>query len=532
MSSRLPGIVAALGLCLMLLGCAPRGANDGPGADRSDNSAAAAVDRRHGVPPPDREFRAVWVATVDNIDWPSRPDLPPDSQRVEALSILDRSAALGLNAIVLQVRPQCDALYPSAIEPWSYYLTGEQGRAPEPLYDPLQFWIEAAHARGLELHAWFNPYRAKHPKQRGPMAASSIARQRPDLVRSLGTGDFLWLDPGEPEVRELTLSVILDVASRYDIDGVHMDDYFYPYPSYNGGADFPDDSSWQAYQETGGPLSRDDWRRNNVDRFVHELHDRLRQMSRQIPLGISPFGIWRPHSPPSIEAGLDQHGMLFADARRWLLEGWVDYMSPQLYWPISQVPQSFPILLGWWVQNNPHGRHLWPGLYTSRVRSDTGWPTREITDQIMVSRAMTPEQAGHIHFSARVLLDSISVGRDGDTLMTTLARGPYRRAALTPTSPWLDDEPPATPKLSVQGSAGTALLSWRQPPGESAFHYVVYTERGDDGWSYQILPATRLGVRLPLGSDAADEPESLVRVAVTAVDRMGNESPVKVRTLH
>lgn len=514
---------AVLLLGLMLSACAPHGskqlAGEGP----------VSADPRGGVPEPAREFRAVWVATVDNIDWPSRPGLPADSQRVEALTILDRSVELGLNAVVLQVRPQCDALYASQLEPWSYYLTGQQGLAPEPAYDPLEFWVDEAHRRGLALHAWFNPYRVRHPQQRGPMAPSSVAVQRPDLVRSLGTGDFLWLDPGEPDVRELTLSVILDVVARYEIDGVHMDDYFYPYPSYNNGDDFPDDASWQSYQATGGQLGRADWRRHNVDLFVQTLHERLRRMPRQVLFGISPFGIWRPNFPPSIEAGLDQYGVLYADARRWLHEGWVDYFAPQLYWPISQVPQSFPVLLGWWTQNNPHGRHLWPGLFTSRVKPETGWPVREVTDQIMISRAMTPTQAGHIHFSARVLLDSARVGQYGDSLSAALRRGPYRQPVLPPATPWLDSQAPLPPVTTVQGSANTALLTWRPAEGEAPFLYVVYTKRQDSAWAWQVLPATRLGLRLQSGMDGADAP--VVAVAVTAMDRMGNESLPQVRSL-
>lgn len=489
------------------------------------------ADTRHGVPAPEREFRAVWVATVDNIDWPSRPGLPADSQRVEALTILDRSARLGLNAVVLQVRPQCDALYASELEPWSYYLTGQQGLAPDPAYDPLQFWVEEAHRRGLALHAWFNPYRVRHPKQRGPMAPNSVAVQRPDLVRSLGTGEFLWLDPGEPDVRELTLSVILDVVRRYDIDGVHMDDYFYPYPSYNNGADFPDDASWQKYLTSGGQLERADWRRQNVDIFVQTLHERLRRLPRQVLFGISPFGIWRPNFPPSIEAGLDQHEMLYADARRWLHEGWVDYYAPQLYWPISQVPQSFPVLLGWWSENNPHKRHLWPGLFTSRVKAETGWPAREVTDQIMITRAMVPAGAGHIHFSARVLLDSTRVGQHGDSLSVALRRGPYRHAVLPPATPWLDDEPPPPPVVTLQGGAEAALLSWQPARGEAPFLYVVYTHRQNTGWRWEVLPASRLGVRLQPGGSEEEGPGPLLAAAVTAVDRMGNESAVRVRRL-
>lgn len=505
------------GLSLILTSCATGG------------GAPMSADPRQGIPLPDREFRAVWVATVDNIDWPSRPDLPVDSQMVEIRAILDRSVDLGLNAVVLQVRPQCDALYASDLEPWSYYLTGLQGRPPEPYYDPLAFWIDEAHARGMELHAWFNPYRVRHPKQRGPMASTSVAVQHPDWVRSLGTGDFLWLDPGLEQVRELSLSVILDVAQRYDIDGVHMDDYFYPYPSYNNGADFPDDASWIAYTESGGDLSRADWRRHNVDTFVEQLHERLRALPRPVKLGISPFGIWRPHHPPSIEAGLDQHEMLFADARRWLLEGWVDYYAPQLYWPISQVPQSFPVLLNWWTQNNPHGRHIWPGLFTSRVRAGTGWPSREITDQIMVARGIVPESPGHIHFSARVLLDSTAAGSDGDTLMAVLRDGPYRRAALPPATPWLDDVPPASPSVQVQHT-GRRMLTWAAEGDEDPFLYVVYSQRAGQMWTWQILPASRAGLYLDQTHEA-DTEAPLVSVAVSAIDRFGNESVPQRLTL-
>ena len=359
---------------LGMAGCAARGGAGGSGAQD-----AAEVT----VPRAEREFRGVWVATVDNIDWPSRPGLPADSQRVEAVALLDRSVELGLNAVVLQVRPQADALYASDLEPWSYYLTGQQGQPPVPFYDPLQFWVEQAHARGLELHAWFNPYRANHPKHAGPLHETSVARAQPEWILTLGDSGFLWMDPGYDGVRELTLSVILDVVDRYDIDGVHMDDYFYPYPSYNGGQDFPDDETWNAYRAGGGSLSRADWRRANVDRFVEELHARLRQRTRPVKLGISPFGIWRPGHPASIEAGLDQHEMLYADARRWLHEGWVDYYTPQLYWPISQVAQSFPVLLGWWARNNPHDRHLYAVLGRELARLVEGRLNEDVRQALL-----------------------------------------------------------------------------------------------------------------------------------------------------
>ena len=506
---------APAAILLALSACAPGPASD-PG------------DPRAGVPPPAREFRAVWVATVDNIDWPSRPGLTAGRQRLEAREILDRSRDLGLNAVVLQVRPHCDALYASPLEPWSYYLSGRPGEPPKPLYDPLEFWVEEAHARGLELHAWLNPYRADHPANREGLAPQSIASRRPDLVRTLGDSGYRWLDPGSEEVREMTLSVFLDVAVRYDVDGVHLDDYFYPYPSYGGGSDFPDEPTWQAYLEDGGDLDRADWRRENVDRFVEILYARLRDLPRPVKLGISPFGVWRPGHPPSIRAGIDQYGMLFADPRRWLHEGWLDYCAPQLYWPISKVPQSFPVLLAWWARNNPHGRHVWPGLFTSSVTA-RGWTAGEIVDQIMVTRGLLDPRPGHIHFSARAVLDSGRVGARGDRLNAALARGPYRGPALVPSMPWLDDEPPGPPAVMARLGDGELLLDWSQPEGEAPFLYVVYTKGREAGWRHRIVPAARTELRLALDDEAGEV--GVESVAVTSVDRMGNESEVRIHIL-
>ncbi len=506
---------APAAILLALSACAPGPASD-PG------------DPRAGVPSPAREFRAVWVATVDNIDWPSRPGLTSGRQRLEARAILDRSRDLGLNAVVLQIRPHCDALYVSPLEPWSYYLSGRPGEPPEPPYDPLEFWVEEAHARGLELHAWLNPYRADHPANREGLAPESIASRRPDLVRTLGDSGYLWLDPGSEEVREMTLTVFLDVAERYDVDGVHLDDYFYPYPSYSGGGDFPDEPTWQAYLEDGGGLDRADWRRQNVDRFVEGLYTRLRDLPRPVKLGISPFGVWRPGHPPSVRAGVDQYGMLFADPRRWLHEGWLDYCAPQLYWPISKVPQSFPVLLAWWARNNPHGRHVWPGLFTSSV-AERGWAAREIVDQIMVTRGLLDPGPGHIHFSARAVLDSGRVGARGNRLNAALAKGPYRGPALAPATPWLDDEPPGAPAVKARVGDGELLLDWSRPEGEAPFLYVVYTKGRGTGWRHRIVPAARTELRLPHGE--AGEKSAVEAVAVTSVDRMGNESELHAHTL-
>ncbi len=481
------------------------------------------------IPEPMREFRAVWVATVDNIDWPSEPGVPTAQQKSEALAILDKAVEIGLNAIILQVRPHCDALYASQWEPWSSYLTGVQGQAPDPYYDPLSFWVAEAHLRGLELHAWFNPFRADHPANPSKLATTAIARRSPELAVTLGTKGYRWLDPSLQEVHDHSLRVILDVVERYDVDGIHLDDYFYPYPAYNDHADFPDQMSWARYLDGGGQLSRADWRRHHVDRFVERLYRGAKKTKASVKVGISPFGIWRPGVPEHTDAGFDQHEMIYADARRWLHEGWVDYYAPQLYWPISQIPQSFPVLLSWWTRQNPHGRHLWPGLYTGRVRPG-GWSVGEVVNQVMVVRGLLPKNPGHIHFSARAL-DGQRTGAHDDSLTTALAMGPYSAPALIPPTDWLDAEPPPAPEISLSLRSEAALVSWRRSGGERPFLYVVYAQRQHRGWEHHILPAARTGFRLPLLPEGAEDEQDgrLLQVAVSTVDRLGNMSSPQPR---
>ncbi len=442
----------------------------------------------------------------------------------EALAILDRCRDLNLNAVVLQVRPHCDALYPSELEPWSYYLTGQQGQPPTPLYDPLQFWIDESHARGLELHAWFNPYRANHPKNKGELAPGSMVRQRPDLTLKLGDDGYYWLDPGHRDTRAHSLGVIADVVRRYDVDGVHLDDYFYPYPSYNDGEDFPDDATWQAYRNGGGKLSRRAWRRHNVDVFVEELYRRVKAEKRHVVVGISPFGIWRPNHPASIKTSFDQFDMIFADARRWLREGWVDYYTPQLYWPIAQVPQSYPVLLAWWTEQNLHERHLWPGLFTSRVSAE-GWTAREVANQIMVTRALVPAGPGTVQFSMRALMEDRQ-GPDSTSLGEELLKGPYRHRALPPPFPWLDKSAPPAPRADAHRVGRATVVSWTPVGDERPCRYVVYCEAAGE-WRWEILPAAQqsyLVNRPPVGDEAAPA-EPVTRVAVASVDRSGNVGP-------
>ena len=478
-------------------------------------TASAAAGGYPETPPAvPREFRGLWVATVDNIDWPSKRGLSTRQQQQELIVILDRAAALHLNAIILQVRPCCDAFYDSKIEPWSEYLTGTMGRAPSPYYDPLAFAITEAHLRGLELHAWFNPYRVGISGQNGQAASRLAGFRHPELVHSYGKS--FWLDPGEEGTREYSASVILDVVRRYDIDGVHFDDYFYPYPEKSDEhqeIEFPDDVSWSRYEGNGGKLSRADWRRENVDQFVESIYQAIKREKPWVKFGISPFGIWRPGSPAQI-TGFDAYNKLFADSRKWLAEGWVDYLTPQLYWPIEQKAQSFPALLQWWAAQNTRHRNLWPGMQV------TGWKgvpddAKEAAAEIELTRGQ-PGPPGVILWHARTLL------RDQNREAGALQRAVYGAQALVPSCPWLGGERPAQPYLRAEHRRGELNLSWKPANGTDC--QWVLQRKSAGRWTTEILPPQSMSVSIKAAT-VADLPEM---VTLSAVNRYGNLSPCAV----
>jgi uncharacterized lipoprotein YddW (UPF0748 family) len=462
-------------------------------------------------PQAEREFRAAWVATVANINWPSKPGLSVDSQKKEALTLLNFLAAQHFNAVIFQVRPQADALYQSNLEPWSYYLTGVQGQPPNPFYDPLQFWVEAAHERGLELHVWLNPYRAHHLSG-GPVTDSSMVKRKPELVVNL-KGGYWWFDPSLKGTQDHGVNVVMDLVKRYDIDGIHFDDYFYPYPEYNRNEDFPDSVSWNSYQQNGGSLSRSDWRRQAVNTFIERLYKEIKKEKPWVKFGLSPFGMWRPGYPQSI-TGFDQYETLYADARLWLNKGWIDYFAPQLYWPIARMQQSFPVLLGWWIEENKMNRHLWPGISVSRDTSRIN--VNETLNQIMIDRGMLPKDKGVIHWS-------ISSVTRNPVLTQLLKDGPYKKQALIPASPWLDKKAPATPQIQTEVVNDSLQIKWTHPNELDVFHWVVYYQYGNS-WSYQILNRTQRLINL---KRVLNNQSRLNEIILTAVDRTGNESNKK-----
>jgi uncharacterized lipoprotein YddW (UPF0748 family) len=508
-----------------------------------------------------REFRGAWVATVHNVDWPSRRDLSTEEQKRELLAILDKCVELNLNAVIFQVRPAADAVYASKLEPWSEYLTGQMGRAPKPFYDPLKFVIEESHRRGLQLHAWFNPYRVRMTDAKIKPARNHSSVTRKKIVREYGK--FKWFDPGEPAAVDHFIAVLKDVVKRYDIDGVHIDDYFYPYPE-NDEDDkpilFPDDKTYERAVAAGEKLNRDDWRRQNVNKLVERMYAEVKKLKPWVLVGISPFGIWKPDHPPGVK-GFDQYSSLYADARKWQQEGWVDYFTPQLYWLVESKEQSYPQLLGWWHEQNVKGRHLWPGNFTSKIgrkpeppkkkKKENGkkheqkknekktddterkdgdtedekkenekkkdekppervWVADDVVKQIEATRAQQGA-TGNVHFSMKALV------RNFDGVTDKLKAGLYAEPALVPETAWLGGEAPAKPEVSARPCREGVQIDMKIPRGKPPWQWVVRV-RTPDGWTTDFVPGTEKRHMVP-SADAKNAKE----VIVSAVSRLGQE---------
>lgn len=471
-------------------------------------TATNKTDATVKLPEVKREFRAAWIATVANINWPSSRNLSTEEQKSEAIRILNLLEETNFNAVVFQVRPSADALYKSDLEPWSYYLTGETGKAPSPYYDPLAFWIEEAHKRGMELHVWLNPYRAHHLSGGGVSNAAMVKKSPSNMIR-LKNGMY-WFDPASVKTQDHVSAVVKDIVTRYDIDAVHFDDYFYPYASYNGGADFPDTASWNVYKNNNGSLSKADWRRDHVNKFIERINKEIKEEKPYVKFGISPFGIWKSGYPEGV-VGSSQYDELYADAKLWLNKGWVDYFSPQLYWPINSQRQSFKDLLEWWQEENTQNRHLWPGLNTVEVRA----PNRatEIVNQVKITNEVLNKQSvGAVHYSVAGLMNNRE-------MVSALKNGPYKEKALIPASPWMKAEVLTKPTLHILNNNETIVASWLNKAPKNAFQWVLYTQY-DQEWSTEILNKDTFSKKIEKHKNG----KSLKRVALKAIDRLGNES--------
>lgn len=457
----------------------------------ADEPAPVLVDVGH-----EREFRGVWVATVSNINFPSRTGLTAAQLRAEIDALVDLTRRSGLNAIVFQVRPEADALYASTLEPWSRYLTGTQGGNPG--MDPLQTLIEAAHAQNIEVHAWLNPYRAK-ANHASTAVAPHLSVTSPSYAYRYGNA--IWMDPGVEVVQQRLLDVIEDLVTRYELDGIHFDDYFYPYPD----GPFPDTATYDAYRAAGGTLSVGDWRRDNVNRMVRAVHELILGLDDTVRFGISPFGIYRPGIPPGI-TGLDQYATIFADPVRWMEEGWLDYVAPQLYWPTTQTAQAYETLLAWWVTVHPRV-YVFAGTYLSRLGDTTAWTVDEFREQVRLSRAYrSGNSMGNIHFQIGPLQQNRTGIRD------TFANELYAAPALTPPLVSASERRVAVPRVTPTGAAATWSL--RHEDAAPLRAWTLYGETAD-GWELvRVIPP-----------DATEVTTGPGRWAIAAVTRHGVESP-------
>lgn len=443
------------------------------------------------------EFRGVWIATVANIDWPASPGDTPEKQRQDLVRQLDILKETGFNAVFFQVRTECDALYNSPYEPWSHYLTGKQGEAPFPLWDPLEFAIQESHKRGMELHAWLNPYRVARQENLYPVADDHISKTRPDwLLRFRGrTYTSSILDPGKPEVIDYIAAVTADIVRRYDVDGIHFDDYFYPYQ--NPGQNFPGMTSEDAETfrlQSRGFTDIGDWRRDNINRMVAAVHDTVKAIKPYVKFGISPFGIWKDNVPEGIR-GSESFGGIFADPLAWLEQGKVDYMLPQLYWAFGGE-QDYEKLSTWWARETGD-RHMYSGMavYKKAMRRPDGGPLfapGEIPDQVVFNRR-NPSIRGHVMFRAGNITDQNLAGiRDS---LSSL----FSRPVLTPVMEWMDVEKPPAPLFPDwvwDAERNEIELRWQRPNPECTDPECSDTDRSDDENSSGQNPAVASSGRL------------------------------------
>ncbi len=457
--------------------------------------------------PVPREFRAVWVATVDNIDFPTKKGLPADEQKKELIAILDLCRKLRLNAVIFQVRPMADAVYTSKLEPWSEFLTGEMGKPQA--FDPLAFLVGEAHKRGILVHAWFNPYRAYHPAAK-TLSDDHISRTRPSIVRQYGR--YMWLDPTDDAAKRYSVDVIKDVVRRYDIDGVHFDDYFYPYAENDAAGkkiDFPDQANYDAYlKTTTKPLDRSNWRRWHVNQFIEAVGREIKKVKPEIVYGISPFGIWQPMPEKGI-SGFNAYAELYADAKKWLQDGTVDYLTPQLYWETARQAQSFPVLLDWWKEQNTKARYIWPGIAAYRIGSTPTFTSGEIASQIAKTR-QNDLTRGAIYFSQK------SLRNDMGGIQTELTATVYTTDAVIPQFSWIRSQPLLAPSVKIRRDKDIVTAAWTERGRRKAFWFVV-DAKDKDGWSRSILPAGERSIALSAS-------RNIEKIVVRGVDRLGNLS--------
>lgn len=484
--------------------------------------SACKPNNEQDITHPKREFRAIWIVTLDNKDFPSRMGLSTIEQREELIEVIDFSHRKGINAVFFQVRPSADAFYSSAKEPWSEWITGKQGEAPKPFYDPLQFVIDECKKRNMEVHAWFNPYRGTFT-EKSDIHPNHITKRRPDWF--ITYGKRMHFNPGLPEVRTYVVDVVMDVVKRYDIDGVHFDDYFYPY-SYKG-QDFGDEITFRYFR--GIYTDKKDWRRQNINLLIQAVHDSIQKNKPCVKFGVSPLGVWRNRSADArgsaTSVGQSGYDHLGADALKWLAEGWIDYIAPQLYWSIGHKNADYQTLADWWSANT-FGKHLYIGQAFFKIDNDDDlkWKNpAELPNQMRINRTRSGVN-GSIFFRARSLMENTNYVSD------TLKNQFYKYPALIPPMSWKDSIAPLPPQnLRSIHTKTRIILKWDTPEkaldGEIPQYYVVYRFDVDDALNLNDASKIISIQKQRSFNEKIPEVGGKKRIyVVTSVDRLHNES--------
>lgn len=461
---------------------------------------------------PKREFRGAWMHTVYQEQYKRQSTA---ANKDYLCRQLDSLKAMGINAVIFQVRPQADAFYDSRLEPWSCFLT-DGGKAPVPYWDPLEFMISQCHKRGMELHAWLNPYRVtSNTKQIAALPKGHIYRSHPE--RFVRYGGKLYFDPGIPENREFIGKVVDDILARYDVDGIHFDDYFYPYPI--AGKPFPDDKSYARY---GKNMDRGDWRRHNVDLLIEDIHRRIAAKKPWVRFGISPFGIYRNKSTDpcgSDTKGLENYDALYADVLKWEREGWIDYLLPQLYWELEHKSASYLTLIDWWNENAGHLRHLYIGQDVARTMTRPDIAPSDNPTQLAHKVQLT-RQCGNI--TGNCWWPAYELVRNKGGIADSLTADYQRTLALVPSYPWISDsQPDAVSDIRPSGDKSFTWKAPEEPRGKSTdvVRYCIY--RFESRRDIDIENPEALVDVVPECSYSVSRPGIYV---VTALDRVNNES--------
>ncbi|MDW7695272.1 family 10 glycosylhydrolase [Flammeovirgaceae bacterium SG7u.111] len=488
------------------------------------------------VPPPKREFRAIWITTLNNMDWPSRKGMSVEQQKEEFINILDRCQKTNLNAVIVQIRPAADAFYMSKYEPWSEWLGGKQGKPAESGYDPLSFMLEETHKRNMEFHAWINPLRAVYNTRFSNVHKSHISNTRPEWMLQYGT--MKVFNPGLPEVRKYLVNIVADIVERYDIDGIHFDDYFYPFPQANLKLD--DKATYRKYK--GGFKNIKDWRRNNIDLLIKDTHRAIKSLKPYVKFGVSPAGVWRNiyDSPQgsNTRGGITSYDHLHADVRGWLQKGWVDYLVPQVYFSTQLKAVNYRTLVRWWNRNS-FDRHVYIGHAAFKVYWDydkTWYNRSEIPLQLRYNRSLE-NISGSVYFRAESFMRNRGHFRD------SLELSFYQKPALIPSMPWIDNTPPLSPReATVSMSPKGISIHWKNPgpadDGQSPSYYVIY-KMAKTGENYSIEDAKNIFQILPASDtsflDKTVKDLKQYDYLITSVDRLHNESipaiPIRTSTL-